>query len=64
MPAPHPALLWGAEWQGWPLRAADRGRGSTGPSPAGQQMRGSCSPTSMSTIRSLPTIVRIVTMPG
>ena len=30
----------------------------------GQQIRGSCSPTSMSTIRSLPTIVRIVTMPG
>ena len=29
-----------------------------------QQMRGSCSPTSMSTIRSLPTIVRMVTMPG
>ena len=43
------------------LACASRRRAAT---PDAQQIRGSCSPTSMSTIRSLPTSVRIVTIAG
>ena len=45
------------------LRSRGRRR-STAAEPGDQQMRGSCSPTSMSTMRSLPTRVLAVTMPG
>ena len=48
-----------------PAKPADPRAGPPPPAaPRPQQIRGSCSPTSMSTIRSLPTIVRTVTMPG
>ena len=57
-PAPDSATGRGHPW------AAGSTRGRWPPPAAPQQMRGSCSPTSMSTIRSLPTMVRMVTMPG